>query len=364
MKIARFINENLHHYFIRYGDFKPMIFTDVDKFNDFEADKKLSYISICDPSTETIPFYYKQIKKLMSISDHVYVDLSEPAMTYEENGVILYTPDFINKFQKTDNVTFFGNIIINVPINRPCHYLQDMFYEGTDIYKTEPLCIRLLNKLTNNPKRKYYWELMCSHNVKLYNEIKKHNVFAKTFTTCHALGITHWGPDVKKPTGAEASTGTGQIYGAEKFQVEINNLRCTDLIDPTIYNESFYTCVVETCLPVNDVFSCFSEKEAKPIVAKRPFIIVGSKDHLKAFRKLGFQTFSPVIDESYDNEPDLNKRFHMIFEAMQKLTQQDPKDVYSKLRSVLEHNHQHFYDKTKWNKELLDAWHQGYTPVI
>ena len=53
----------------------------------------------------------------------------------------------------------------------------------------------------------------------------------------------------------------------------------------------------------------------------------------------------------------------MIIEAMQKLTQQDPKDVYSQLRSVLEHNHQHFYDKSKWNKELLDAWHQGYQPV-
>ena len=64
MKIARFINENLHHYFIRYGDFKPMIFTDVDKFNDSEADKKFSYLSICDPSTQTIPFYYKQIKKI------------------------------------------------------------------------------------------------------------------------------------------------------------------------------------------------------------------------------------------------------------------------------------------------------------
>jgi hypothetical protein len=294
----------------------------------------------------------------MEISDHVYVDLGEPGFWYKEDSTNFYTPDFINKFNTTDNVTFFGNIIINVPINRPCYYLNDMFYQDIEIYKKEPLCIKLLNKLTNNPKRKYYWELMCSHNVELYNEIKKHNVFAKTFTTCHALGISHWGPDVKEPTTS------GQLFTvAEKIQVEINNLRCSDLIDPSIYNESFYSCVIETNIPENDVFSMFSEKEAKPIVAKRPFIIVGSKDHLKAFRKLGFKTFSPVIDESYDDEPNKIKRFNMIFVAMDKLTEQDPQEVYKKLQSVLDYNYNHFHNKANWNKELLDAWHQEQMPV-
>ncbi len=363
MKIARFIDENLDHYFIRYFVFRPL-YTNVNEFKNIKSDKKFSYLSIHDPCTETIPVYYKKIKMLMEISDHVYVNLAEPGFYYRDDNTDFYTPDFINKFNTTDNVTFLGNIIINVPINRPCYYLNDMFYQDLEIYKKEPLCIKLLNKLTNNPERKYYWELMCSHNIGLYNEIKKHNVFAKTFTTCHALGISHWGPDVKEPKGTEASTGTGQIYGAEKFQAEINNLRCTDLIDPSIYNESFYSCVAETLIPKNDVFSAFSEKEAKPIVAKRPFIIVGSKGHLKAFRKLGFKTFSPVIDESYDDEPNKIKRFNMILDAMDKLTEQDPQEVYKKLQAVLDYNYNHFYNKANWNKELLDVWHQEQIPVI
>ena len=360
MKIARFIDENLDHYFIRYFVFRPL-YTNVNEFKNIKSDKKFSYLSIHDPCTETIPVYYKKIKMLMEISDHVYVNLAEPGFYYRDDNTDFYTPDFINKFNTTDNVTFLGNIIINVPINRPCYYLNDMFYQDLEIYKKEPLCIKLLNKLTNNPKRKYYWELMCSQNIGLYNEIKKHNVFAKTFTTCHALGISHWGPDVVTPKRIEPTT-VGQIFGAEifgaeKIQVEINNLRCSDLIDPSIYNESFYSCVVETMIPENDVFSMFSEKEAKPIIAKRPFIIVGSKDHLKAFRKLGFKTFSPVIDESYDDEPDSVKRISMILDAMDKLTEQDPQEVYKKLQAVLDYNYNHFYNKANWNKELLDAWH-------
>ena len=351
MKIARFIDKDMHHYCPRYFVFKPL-YTDVNEFKNIEADKKFSYLVEWSPNTDTIPKLYDRIQMHMEISDHVYVDLGEPGFCYKEDRTNFYTPDFINKFNKTDNVTFFGNLIINVPINRPCHYLNDMFYQDIEIYKKDPLCIDLLKKLTNNPNRKYYWELMCNHHVYLYNEIKKHNVFAKTFTTCRVLGISHWGPDVVTPAGLQE----------HRFR-ETDNLRCSDLIDPSIYNESFYSCVVETVLPDNNGFSMFSEKEAKPIVAKRPFIIVGTKDHLKAFRKLGFKTFSPVIDESYDDEPNKIKRFNMILDAMDKLTEQDPQEVYKKLQSVLDYNYNHFYNIANWNKELLDAWHQEQMPV-
>ena len=141
------------------------------------------------------------------------------------------------------------------------------------------------------------------------------------------------------------------------------------------------TGVGKTEAAIVPLFHRLLEKEAKPIVAKRPFIIVGSKDHLKAFRKLGFKTFSPVIDESYDDEPNKIKRFNMILDAMDKLTEQDPQEVYKKLQSVLDYNYNHFYsldcawdasnwdsinwdETTNWNKKLLDAWHQGQMPVI
>ena len=84
-------------------------------------------------------------------------------------------------------------------------------------------------------------------------------------------------------------------------------------------------------------------------------IIVGTKDHLKAFRDLGFKTFSPVIDESYDDEPDLYKRFAMILDSMNELTKMDTKEVLEKLAPTLQHNHDHFYNNN-WNEKLLSAW--------
>ena len=78
-------------------------------------------------------------------------------------------------------------------------------------------------------------------------------------------------------------------------------------------------------------------------------------DHLKAFRDLGFKTFSPVIDESYDDEPDHDKRWRMILDAMHQLTKMDPQTVYQQLEPVLQHNYDHFY-QNNWNEELLSAW--------
>ena len=77
--------------------------------------------------------------------------------------------------------------------------------------------------------------------------------------------------------------------------------------------------------------------------------------HLKTFRKLGFKTFSPVIDESYDQEPDRTKRYHMVLDSMYKLSMREPKEVYEQLEPVLEYNINHFYNNN-WNEELQRAW--------
>ena len=36
------------------------------------------------------------------------------------------------------------------------------------------------------------------------------------------------------------------------------------------------------------------------MMSSKPFIVLGSKHFLKNLRSIGFKTFHPVIDESYD----------------------------------------------------------------
>lgn len=346
MKIARYIDPDWHHYCVREYKLKDSIIENFDQYKEVKVDAKYSYLQNFKASTASVQELETRIRQHLQIANHVFVGLGEPLLIYEEKDQgPFYTNDFINKFTEDDKVTFFANLKSHVPLNRPMHYLNDMFFKSNNIYKENEMCKQLLDKLITGNK-KFYWELMCSNEINLYHMLKRHEVDHKTFSTCHALGISHWGPDVVAPTD--------QRSGAEYIAGE-RNIRVSDLIDPSIYNQSYYSCVVETVIPEDNRMSMFSEKEAKPIITKRPFMIVGTKDHLKAFRDLGFKTFSPVIDESYDDEPDRDKRYSMILDAMNELTKMDTTEVFEQLGPVLQHNHDHFYNNA-WNEKLLTAW--------
>lgn len=363
MKIARYVDKDWHHYCVRNYQVADSIFLDFNIFTTTRADKKFSYLQDFEASEQSLELLESKIRQHLKVSDHVFVGFGEPLIVYKDKekhgwdhehnvaeGPYYHTNDFINKFATEDKVTFFANLISHVPLNRPMHYLNDMFFQDINIYKKYDLCKDLLDKLIDGDK-KCHWELMCSHLTSLYHKLKKHPVDSKTFSTCHALGISHWGPDVIAPSD--------KMSGAEAIAKD-HNIRVSDLIDPSIYNQSHYSCVVETVIPEDNRMSMFSEKQAKPIITKRPFIIVGTKDHLKAFRDLGFKTFSPIIDESYDDEPDRDKRLTMILDSMNKLTEMSTKEVYEKLAPVLQHNYDHFYNN-KWNEQLFSAW---FTPNL
>jgi hypothetical protein len=102
---------------------------------------------------------------------------------------------------------------------------------------------------------------------------------------------------------------------------------------------------------IHNDFAMFSEKEAKPIVAKRPFIIFGACGQLKAFRSLGFKSFDGVIDESYDLIEDKYKRWHKALDSMLELTKMNHIKVYNELSEVLMHNKNHF-ENSVWRRCL------------
>lgn len=362
MEILRYVDKDWHHLCVRDYRIQGTMTNDFNHFKATQASKKISYLQDFLANEVTLPSLEKKIFEHCEVADHVYVGFGEPIFRYKDEakhgwdfennvpeGPHYYTDDFINKFSKDLPVTFFGNLISHVPLNRPLYYLNDMFFQSNKIYQEYEVCSRLLAKLEHNFDKKFHWELMCSNDKDIYEMLKQHPVDQQTFSTCHLLGISHWGPDVVRPSNGSS--------GAETFARE-HNIRCSDLIDPSIYNQSYYSCVVETVIPPDNRLSMFSEKEAKPIVTKRPFIIVGTKDHLKSFRELGFKTFSPVIDESYDDEADFYKRRTKILDAMHKLSALDPREVYKELQPVLEHNYNHFLEH-QWNKELQQAWYDG-----
>lgn len=100
-----------------------------------------------------------------------------------------------------------------------------------------------------------------------------------------------------------------------------------------------------------------TEKTGKAMMSNKPFIVLGSKNFLKNLRSLGFKTFDPVIDESYDEVDDLAERTKAVFQSFIKLQQQDPLQVRIQLKEILDHNEQCMRDKawlTRHARALID----------
>jgi hypothetical protein len=103
-----------------------------------------------------------------------------------------------------------------------------------------------------------------------------------------------------------------------------------------IYAHTKYSIICETLF--ENIFF-LSEKTGKALFCKRLFIIFSSCDFLKNMKLLGFKTFDSIIDESYDSEPDIVKRFEMAFDQVQWLADQDYTEIIAKAMPILDHNH-------------------------
>ncbi len=110
----------------------------------------------------------------------------------------------------------------------------------------------------------------------------------------------------------------------------------SSIIPVSVYNQTAYSIVAET-VDEHTIFP--TEKTAKPMIAKRLFVVFSAMGFLAYLRSLGFQTFGSVIDESYDQEPDPIRRWTLAFQQVLYLCDQPQQIVLDQIRSVVEHNH-------------------------
>ena len=85
-------------------------------------------------------------------------------------------------------------------------------------------------------------------------------------------------------------------------------------------------------------------KSLEPFVCFHPFVLLGSPNSLADLRALGFQTFAPFIDETYDEIEDPAARFAAAYGEIKRLiTQSDDSKsaMINELSSRLLHNARH-----------------------
>ena len=118
---------------------------------------------------------------------------------------------------------------------------------------------------------------------------------------------------------------------------DCNDHLANDLLDS--YNKFFVDIVTETYFTGNLFF--LSEKTARPLATKTPFLMFGAKNTLKHLQQLGFQTFNKFWSESYDGAEGALRCQMMsdIIEKISKMTVDQLKNLYNRMLPVLEHNY-------------------------
>lgn len=306
------------------------------EFESDPADKKIAIVAQrlhCDNDEAYIGFEAK-INRLAKISNLVFSLESELHNFHWEifrqchhDNVYWLLPGFVN-----DRDDINKNIIC----------WGDWFKTTANLYKALPEVVQDLHEHAYQTKPKYFDMFLGSpkpHRDFVFKSVQDKRLFEQVVITYggdwkkdafYAEGYFVWEP---------GCTPLQTIIGTADF-VEYKGQRThlSQVISVQTMKECAYSVIAET--DYDNTLTCFTEKSAKPVIAKRMFVAYSGYKFLQNFRRLGFKTFDCVIDESYDLEIDNQKRYAMAFEQIERLMKMDQQEVYAKLKPVLEHNYE------------------------
>jgi len=120
---------------------------------------------------------------------------------------------------------------------------------------------------------------------------------------------------------------------------------------------AFWHVVTETVFYYDKLH--LTEKTFKPIVSKQPFILLAAPGNLAYLKHYGFKSFSPFIDESYDDIKDNDQRIEFVVQELHRycnLSAGEKLEIAREIAPIVEHNFNHFYSDFKHviTKELLE----------
>ena len=139
-------------------------------------------------------------------------------------------------------------------------------------------------------------------------------------------------------------------FTAQEVTVQGVIVSLSQIIPHELYSQTHYTLVAET--QADNSWSFFTEKIVKPLLARRLFLVVSGQHYLRNLRQLGFRTFEGIVDESYDNEPDLATRISMVLAQAKQLEHQDAQVIKSQINQITNHNFDVMM-RSDWQKQLI-----------
>jgi hypothetical protein len=283
--------------------------------------------------------HIRLVDMLLPKTKQLLIFVPEPVSTVE-------FIDFINSVKLDSRIKIFGNAILNFDMSVNYTTVPNWFIDFENYYVTKNWAKKILSQLDfTQPKFKMFECL-------LGREKKHRNFIANKYSEskyCSDIIFTYFKDNIS--AGAWHFDLQNKSNTADEILIDGESGRVSAVLPVDIYNSSYYSIVAETT--VSNDYSHFTEKTAKPIVAKRLFIMFAGQHFLRNLRKLGFQTFGNVVDESYDEIADDNQRFTAAWIQVERLCQLDPQVVLTQIESTIQHNYQHFLT-TDWFQPIKD----------
>ena len=166
----------------------------------------------------------------------------------------------------------------------------------------------------------------------LLKELKERNLLEKTLYTYVKTLVE---------SDVDGSVSKNQLEGDKEYGEHISEDDENFLywLNTDWYSDTKVDIVNETYYLEDD--QChLTEKIFKPMMLEKPFVVNGTKGYLKELKKLGFKTFSNVIDESYDDASN-EIRYKLVVDAAIELAGKYNTD---KVKQICKYNKKLFFN--------------------
>lgn len=297
----------------------------------------LAVIDVTDHEPDTV----QQIRVAVDHSTHTIFFISE------------FTDDVLcRQFDRAD-VTFFLSGALNYELSHARVLPYNIhIWEPVAFYQNHP---NLLNKLDHGRFRPRLFDVLLGrpkiHRQRIFNNVDHQRNIVTMFRNDLESDLRQrdesefmWPQDLSSPDQAVC-------YTREQIRVSDTWISISRVIPHDVYNQTYYSVVAETLYSGD--WTLFSEKIAKPLLARRLFVVSSSRYYLHNLRALGFRTFDGIIDESYDIEPDDDARVDQVLEQIRLLGDRDPREIQQLVEPIVEYNFNRAWHNT-WRQDLLD----------
>jgi hypothetical protein len=168
-------------------------------------------------------------------------------------------------------------------------------------------------------------KMIREHRIRIFYNILKNSLLDKTYSSFQ------YGKEVTEQLRLQKNYEMYNVFRkyAKVFPLVLNmdderynpiDVREGDFI----YHEDSYFSLITETLFFKDRFDAgnsvlISEKTFRAVIHKHPFVLVAPAKSLYYLKRLGYKTFSPYIDESYDDIDNDEERLQAVWKEVERL---------------------------------------------